>query len=284
MILVNPPDSVRELSRNAPFARLADGRPDVPLELLDRLRSVTIEQTWKTLVAHGYERQFDGGWQRTNGDRVLVGRAVTAAFVPHRADLNELVEEAARSAGLLRGEAGQKQNSWVIDRLEMADVLVVDMFGKVHKGPFVGDNLATTIATRTRAGAVINGTVRDAQGIAAIPGLQIFCRGFHPSAIREAILAGINFPMRIGEATVLPGDVVLGTQTGVVFIPPHLLTEVVERAEQMGSRDRFGKLRLRERRYTAAEIDREWSPAIEDDFRSWLAAERNNSGDASKSS
>lgn len=286
MQLINSPESIVELTPLNPFGRCEDGRPKVPDELLDRLRNyATTEHAWAVLEGRGYTHQHEGGWVTTNGDRVLVGRAVTAQFVPNRPDLNDRVEAAARREGLLageggqtqnsRGEGGQKQNVWVIDRLEDRDVMVIDMFGKVYKGPFLGDNLATTIARRTGAGAVINGTVRDLRGISRIDNLQIFCRGLHPSAIREAIMIGMNGPLRIGGAIVLPGDVVLGDASGVFFIPPHLVLEVVEWAEERNLKDQFAIQRLAEGHYRADQMDKGWTAEIERDYMRWRSeAER----------
>lgn len=280
MQLISTPQAVAELTPLNPYGRSDDGRPRVPDELLDRLRKyATTEHAWAVLEGRGYFHQYDGGWITTNGDRVLVGRAVTAQFVPNRPDLNEQIEAAARREGLFagpggqiqnsRGEGGQKHNVWVIDRLQKGDVMVVDMFGKVYKGPFLGDNLATVIARRTGAGAVINGTVRDSKGISRIADVQIFCKGVHPSAIRESIMIGMNGPLRMGGATVLPGDIVLGDTSGVFFIPPHLVLEVVEWAEERNFRDQFAMQRLAEGRYKGDQLDKGWAAEIERDYQLW---------------
>jgi len=266
MHVVTPLEIVIELTRLNPFDRFPDGRPHVPDELIERMKLVTTEQAWGVLRAHGYHHQFEGGWFRTHPDRILVGRAVTAMMVPHRPDLHDLVEETGQAEGRIGG-----QNSWVIDTLLPGDVMIIDLFGKIKDGTFVGDNLSTSLRTRTRAGAVIDGGIRDYQGVVELTDLAIFCRGLHPTAIADVTLVGINLPIRIGEATVLPGDVVLGTPTGVIFIPPHLVQEVVEQAEDIHLRDQFGKQRLREGRYTPGEIDRAWPPEIEADFQDWLA-------------
>ena len=84
-------------------------------------------------------------------------------------------------------------------------------------------------------------------------------------------LTGINTPIRIGDVTVLPGDVVLGTATGAIFIPSHLAQEVVEKSEDIRVRDEFGKMRLAEGKYTSGEIDvPTWREDIEADFQAWL--------------
>ena len=266
MHIVTPRDTVVELTRLNPFDRFEDGRPHVPDDLVERMRAVTTEEAWGVMRKHGYTLQFAGGWIQTHPDRILVGRAVTALFVPKRPDLHDLVEEQGRADGRVGG-----QNSWVIDTLRQGDVMVVDMFGKNKDGTFVGDNLGTSVSRRTKAGAVIQGGIRDYQGLSKLDDLAIFCRGLHPSAILDVTLAGINLPIRIDEVTVLPGDIVLGTPTGVTFIPPHLVQEVVERSEEIRVRDEFGHQRLREGRYTPGEIDRAWPPEIEADFQTWRA-------------
>lgn len=269
MQIACPRETLVELTRKNPFERFPDGRPRVPNDLIARMKHVTTEEAWGVLRKHGYYWQFEGNWFATHPGRILVGRAVTAMFVPHRPDLHELIEETGRAEGRIGG-----QNSWVIDTLEPGDVMVIDIFGKIKDGTFVGDNLATSLQTRTRAGAVIHGGIRDFQGVSKLEDVAIFCRGVHPTAINDATLVGINLPIRIGEATVLPGDVVLGTPTGVIFIPPHLAQEVVERSEDIRLRDEFGHQRLREGRYTPGEIDRAWPPEIEADFQEWLKSRR----------
>ncbi|MBI2940348.1 MAG: RraA family protein [Chloroflexi bacterium] len=274
MFLVNPPQAVIELTRAYQGERSPDGRPRVSDDLLDRMALVTTEEAWGVLRKHGYTHQFEGNWLNIHPDRILVGRAVTTAFVPKRPDLHDLVEEQGRADERIGG-----QNSWVIDTLVPGDVMVVDMFGKVNDGPFVGDNLATSVRARTRVehrttGIVIHGTIRDYQGVVELPDINIFTRGLHPSAIAEVTLLGINIPIQIGEVTVLPGDIVLGTPTGVLFIPPHLAQAVVERSEDIRVRDEFGHQRLREGRYTPGEIDRAWPPDIEADYQGWLAERR----------
>jgi 4-hydroxy-4-methyl-2-oxoglutarate aldolase len=264
--IINPSENVAELTRLNPFDRLPDGRPCVPDDLLERMKTVTSEQAWAILDKEGYLFQFEGNWFRTHPDRILVGRAVTAQMVPYRPDLHNVVQETGVAQGRIGG-----QNSWVIDTLQPNDVLVVDMFGKIREGTFVGDNLSTSIRARTKAGAVIDGGIRDYTGIAELTDVAFFCRGVDPTPIRNMTLVGVNIPIRIGNATVLPGDIVLGTPTGVTFIPPHLVQAVVVSAEDVQLRDTFGKQRLAEKKYTPGEIDVHiWRPDIEQDYQGWL--------------
>jgi 4-hydroxy-4-methyl-2-oxoglutarate aldolase len=256
-----------ELTRHNPFERFPDGRPRVPDDLLERMTLVTTEEAWAVLRSHGYHRQFEGNWMQTHPGKITVGRAVTAQFLPHRPDYHDAIQRTGLGEG--RGGIGG-QNSWIIETLQPNDVMVVDIFGKIKDGTVVGDNLGTAVRTRTRAGAVIDGGIRDYQGLVKLNDVNFFMRGVDPTAIADVTLAGINIPIRIGGATVLPGDVVLGTPTGVIFIPPHLAQEVVERSEDVRVRDEFGKLRLGEGRYSSGEIDvPSWREDIEADFQAW---------------
>ena len=264
------PAALTAITAENPFERFPDGRPRVPDDLLERMRRVTTEEAWGVLREHGYHRQFEGGWRETHPGHVTVGRAVTAQFVPHRPDLHAVVQ----ATGVADGRSGVGgQNSWIIETLVAGDVMVVDIFGKVKEGTVVGDNLGTAVATRTRAGAVIDGGIRDLAGLVTLDDVNFYVRGFDPTAIADVTLIGLNTPVRIGGVTVLPGDVVLGTPTGVTFVPPHLVVEVVERSEEIRVRDEFGKLRLAEGRYTSGEIDvPAWRADIEADFAFWRAA------------
>jgi 4-hydroxy-4-methyl-2-oxoglutarate aldolase len=264
------PEDLIALTSLSPFDRFPDGRPRVPDDLLERMKLVTTEEAWGVLRNHGYHRQFEGDWKETHPGKITVGRAVTAQFVPHRPDFHDAIQK----AGLAEGRANiGGQNSWIIESLQMGDVMVVDIFGKIKDGTVVGDNLGTAVRTRTRAGAVIDGGIRDLAGLQELHDVNFFIRGADPTAIADVTLAGLNIPIRIGGVTVLPGDIVLGTPTGVIFIPPHLAQEVVERSEDIRVRDEFGKLRLSEGKYISGEIDvPNWREDIMVDFMAWKAA------------
>ena len=193
---------------------------------------------------------------------------MTAVFVPQRPDLNAAVNKAAAA----EGRVGKGQNSWVIDTLQPGDVLVVDLFGKVDRGTFIGDNLGTSIFTKSGTGVVVNGSVRDLSGILEIKGFHGFVRDFHPTALADVTLAGINVPIRVGGVTVLPGDVVLSDPEGLTFVPPHLAQKVVEASEAVRLRDDWGHQMLREGKYTPGQIDATWTAEMEAEFKAWAAA------------
>ncbi|MDE0010056.1 MAG: RraA family protein [Candidatus Poribacteria bacterium] len=262
-------ESIRAMTHLWEGDRFPDGRPRVPDDLLQRMKAISIEQAWGVLNGNDYKFQFAGDWMNLHPDQILVGRAVTCAFVPIRPDFNGAVSAQGEKEGRVGG-----QNSWVIDTLVRDDVIVVDLFGKVKDGTFAGDNLGNSIYAKTGTGMVIDGGIRDLDGIYELPDFATFVRGVDPTGIANVTLTGINIPIRIAEATVLPGDVVLGRRGGVIFIPPHFAQQVVEQGEEVALRDRFGHQRLREGKYTPGEIDRKWSEEIEADFAKWCEEEK----------
>ena len=246
--------------------RFEDGRPRVPDDIVERMRAVTITQAWGVLRGDGFNHQYEDGWQCTHPGETLCGRVVTAMYMPRRPVMRQIMEEKGERLGCI-GD----QISWPIDALVQGDVYVADMFGKIAEGPIIGDNLSTAIFANSGNGVVHDAAVRDLEGIEEIEGFASFVRGWHPSYASPTImLAGMNCPIRLGAATVMPGDVVLGKREGVIFIPPHLAEKVVTTSEVIRLRDMFGKLRLREGKYTPGQIDRRWSDDIEQDFSRWL--------------
>ncbi len=253
--------------------RFADGRPKVPDALLDRLKKVTQEEAWAVLKSKNFKYQYTDGWMTINPDSVLVGRALTATFMPGRPDVQRVYDE----KGHTKDGRIKSQNAWPIDLLVKRDVYVVDQHGMKLDGPTIGDNLGNSIYAKSGNGIVYDGPIRDISGLREIGSFTSFFRTYHPShhlnnpdGELNTTLVGINQPTRIGDVMVLPGDVVLGRDGGVIFIPPHLVEQVVTTSEIVRLRDMFGHLRLREQKYTAGQIDNRWTEDIERDFSKWL--------------
>lgn len=259
--------------------RYPDGRPKVSDEILERMRAVTLEEAWATLRGAGFNHQYEDGWLSIKPEKVLVGRALTAQWMPGRPDIQAVIEK----QGVETGRKGA-MNAWPVDMLQKGDVYVADHFGLKENGPSVGDNVANAIYARTGNGIVYDGAIRDIEGLKELPNFVSFVRSYDPShhfgalatgARLNSTMVGINGPTRVGRATVMPGDVVLGRSGGVIFIPPQLAERVVRMSEITRLRDVFGHQRLREGKYTAGQIDTRWTEAIETDFLSWLRDNQN---------
>ena len=254
--------------------RFPDNRPYVSDRILERFKLVTIEEAWAVLRSHQYTNQFQGKWEVTHENPVLVGRAVTCNFIPHRPDITMVVEAEGREMGL---EGRDKH--WIMDQLQQGDVLVVDLLDKQIGGAFIGDNLANLISQKTGTGCVIWGGARDLAGILELKDFIVFNRNWDPSnsiTYDKTMIIGYNTPIVIGRAAVMPGDVVLGLREGVIFIPAHLALLVVETSEWTRLKDEFGHARLRKGIYSGGEIDSSWTDAITQDFRSWLRIKIND--------
>ena len=245
--------------------RFEDGRPKVPDDILVRMEKVSIEEAWGVLRNEGYHNQFEGEWQPIHLDQPIVGRALTVQYMPNRPDMSEQIKKRGQSEGRIGNT-----NSWPIDMLSAGDVYVADGFGKIKDGTLIGDNLGNSIFAKSGKGVVFNASSRDLEGLMEIEGFNAFVKGWHPSFLQEVMLAGINIPIRMGAATVLPGDVVLAKREGVIFIPAHLASKVVVTAEVVMLRDQFGITRLKEGKYTPGQIDSRWTDDIERDFSQWL--------------
>jgi regulator of RNase E activity RraA len=245
--------------------RFEDGRPKVSEDVLERMRKVSIEEAWGILRSKGYNNQFEGNWLILHEEEAMVGRALTALYMPRRPEVMDRLTQ----KGQAQGRVGA-MNSWPIDALQQGDIYVADGFGKVVDGTLIGDNLGNAIYANSGNGVVFNAGSRDMEGLAEIEGFNAFVRGFDPSYLMESMLMGINVPIRIGRATVFPGDVVLAKKTGVLFIPAHLAEEVVERAEFIMLRDMFGHQMLKEGVYTPGQIDGRWTDEIKAAFLEWV--------------
>ena len=248
-----------------PYPRFPAGRPKVPDELLQKFKTVTVEEAWQVLREKGYLYQWEGNWRIVHPEVKLVGRAVTAQFMPHRPDLNDVIDRHAREEGLT-----VEHNLRVIDVLQKDDVVVVDLFGKIAEGIFVGGNLSAAIDARTGTGMVIDGGLRDVGEVIPISNLVAYSRGFHPAALAGVMLTGINIPVRIGNVTVVPGDIVLGDPGGVIFIPPHLVEDVLKHSEAISLHDEFTKMKMREGKYLPSQIYPIMSDTVRKEYDEWL--------------
>ncbi len=232
------PDQLKALTPEWKGERFPDGRPKVSDRMLERLKKVHLEEAWGILRNKGYQNQFEGDWMVQHPDSVMTGRVVTAQYLPMRPDFDKLIKETGKTEKRIGAT-----NSWPIDVLKEGDIYVADSYGKIADGTLIGDNLGNAIYAKSKRGVIFYGSVRDVEGLDEINGFNSWTKGNDPSYIQQMMLGGINVPIRIGRATVLPGDAVLAKKYGVVFIPSHLLDSVVLQAEFISLRDQFGHQR-----------------------------------------
>lgn len=244
--------------------RFADGRPKIPDDLLKRAKSIGIEEAWQILNNEGYFFQYERNWKMLHDDVPIIGRALTANYLPLRPDLEKNIE--ARAAK--EGRAGRHLH-WPINMLTQGDVYVADNRGRV--GSLIGDNLGNAIFKNSGNGVIFDGLARDVDGLEQIKGFNAFVRDFAPQYLQGVLLMGLNTPITIGQAIVLPGDLVVAGKAGVVFIPSHMAELVVSTAEFIESKDRFGHEMIRKGLYKGDQVDTQWTDQIRQEYLNWLS-------------
>ncbi len=262
------PDYVTALTANWKGERLPDGRPNVSDLVLDRLQNCTLEQIWGYLSNKGYRNQVEKNWIILKPGETMTGRVVTAQFMPTRPDLDSMVRAGGKAEG--RSQKGGI-NIWPIDILTKGDIYVADGYGKIKDGTLIGSSLGNAIYGKTGKGVIFYGSVRDMQELKDTKGFNAWVKGQDPSYIKDMTPTSINAPIRIGEVTVLPGDVVFANEYGVVFIPAHLVEGLVAASEMTALRDEFERVLLQQGKYLSGEIHGDWSDKIKGEFRAWVA-------------
>jgi len=259
-------DQMIEYTAQNPFDRFPDGRPKVPDGLIARARGMSAEEVFAILPGKDFRNQYEGDFQVLHPGKKLVGRAFTLQFMPRRPDLEAVMNAKAKAAGLDR-----MYNQVAIDMLQPGDVLVVDLFGQAEGGTIVGDNLFYYIMKATKgAGLVVDGSIRDLEGIAEMD-MPAYFRHAHPSPIGNVIISGINIPVRIGKATVMPGDLVFGDREGVYFIPPALVQQVVDNADTIHIHDEWTRMKFAEGKYKSRDIyGTPTDPALKKEYEEYL--------------
>ncbi|MDP3468087.1 MAG: RraA family protein [Daejeonella sp.] len=244
--------------------RFPDGRPKIADNLLERAKNIGLDDAWQVLKVSGYLNQFEHGWKTLN-DEVMTGRAVTAMYMPNRPDLEKNIKE----RGVKQGRVGNT-NTWPIAVLKKGDIYVADAFGKINGGTLIGSTLGTSIFANSGNGVILNGAARDVPGLEEIKGFNAFVRDFHPSFMEEMLLMGLNTPIRIGNAVVMPGDLVIAAKIGVLFIPAHLAEQVVSTAEFVVRRDKYAFEVIKSGKYSGGQLDAEWTEEMKLDFLKWM--------------
>ena len=258
---------VKALTAKWEGERFADGRPKVPDGILERLQNCTLEQIWGYLGKKGFTNQVEKNWIILKPGETMVGRAVTAQFMATRPDLDTYVRAQGKTEG--RNQKGGI-NIWPIDILAQGDIYVADGYGKIKDGTLIGSSLGNAIYGKTGKGVIFYGSVRDMQELRDTKGFNAWVKGHDPSYIKDMTPTAINAPIRIGEVTVFPGDVVFANEYGVVFVPAFLAVELVTDSEMVGLRDEFERYMLQLGKYPSGEVHGDWNDKMKDEFRAWF--------------
>lgn len=147
----------------------------------------------------------------------------------------------AVTAEVTTNEADSPSIPWpdYYEQLEAADGPLVavlrDVDSRPGRGASFGDGMATLHRRLGVVGAVVDGTVRDLEGIRNV-GLPIWARGRVPGH-GVFNLTGYGRPVIVGQLRVEPGDLVLADGDGCVRIPVAEAEAVVEAARRIRTRE-----------------------------------------------
>jgi len=243
---------------------LKDKRPRVTDEQLERLRNLSIENVWGAIQGKGYRHCFVTHLKPTQPGLKLVGRALTLRYLPQRPDLDEGVRQLAKE-----GDWDPAFNVRGGEDAKPGDVVVVELGGMVDRATFMGTMTGLGMKVRGVKGIVVDGGIRDLNEFLTWKDFPIYYAGAHASAMADQIGVEWNAPIRIGQVTVLPGDVVIGDEEGLLFFPPQLADDALKAAENQTYNEQFKEEMLRSGKYRARDIYPRLSPEMEKVFEEW---------------
>jgi len=237
---VLPPEGLR--SNRTTFSPIMDvlgaSRQDVTDEQLEQLEVLPLESIWGGLGP--YRVNYVRGFTSTQPGERLVGRALTMRFLPPRPDLVGAVDTLADE-----GDWDRRYYARASEEARPGDVVVAELGGTDGHVLFGGMG-ALGIKLRGAAGVIIDGGSRDLIELQGddYDGFPVFARFFD---VHTTSWLGVewNTPVRIGQVTVLPGDVVVADAGGVIFFPATLVTQIIESASERAALEDYERELLR---------------------------------------
>ena len=192
-------------------------------EVLVGLAGVSTATVSMQLLKRGFRNVFIRNARPLNpGACRFAAEAFTLRFIPMREDLS-------RPEVLADPEYPPRK---AIEAVPPGHALVVDCRGEQGAG-VTGDILATRLQQRGVAAIVADGPMRDGAAVAAL-GFPVFCNGHAaPASLAVHFGADLERPIACGGVAVLPGDVLVGDEDGVIVVPRALAPEIArDDAEQ----------------------------------------------------
>lgn len=243
---------------------LKDKRTRVSDEQLERLKNLSIENVWSAIQGKGYKACFVTHLKQTQPGVKLAGRALTMRYLPQRPDLDEGVRQLAKEGNwdpAFNVRAGEDANA--------GDVVVVELGGMIDRATFMGTMTGLGMKVKGVKGVVVDGGIRDLNEFLGWKDFPIYYAGAHASAMADQIGVEWNIPIRIGQVTVMPGDVVIGDEEGLLVFPPQLAEEAIKTAENQSYNEQFKEEMLKSRKYRTRDIYPRLSPEMEKVFVEW---------------
>lgn len=231
---------------------------------LEKIKRLPIEAMWGAVQNKGYRFCFANHFKLTQPGVKLVGRALTMRYLPVRPDLDEGVR--------LLAKEGDWDVSWNVragDDGKPGDIAVVELGGAIDRATFLGDMTGLAMKLRGMRGVVVDGGIRDLNEFLPMKDFPIYYVGAHASAMADQVGVEWNSPVRIGSVTVLPGDVVVGDEEGVLFFPPQITDDVIKSAENTVQTETFKREMMNRGKNRTRDIYPRLSPELEKEFEEW---------------
>jgi 4-hydroxy-4-methyl-2-oxoglutarate aldolase len=243
---------------------LAASRTPVSDAQLARLKELPLEAVWGAMQNKQYRATFAGDFKLTQPGVKMVGRAVTLRYLPVRPDLMEAVQALGKE-----GDWDYQFNVRGTDDIRPGDVVLVELGGAVDRATFVGDVTGIAIQSAGARGIVVDGGIRDLNEFLALKDFPVYYKGAHASAMADHVGVEWNVPIRIGGITVVPGDIVMGDEEGVLAFPPQFADEVIASAENTVYTENFKREMIRSKKYRTRDVYPRLSPELEKIFEEW---------------
>jgi 4-hydroxy-4-methyl-2-oxoglutarate aldolase len=244
---------------------LKKDRPRVTDEQLARIARYPIEALWNGVQNQGYTRNFANHFRLTQPGTKLVGRALTMRYLPLRPDIDAATKQLAKE-----GDWDYQYNVRAGEDAHSGDVIVVELGGAVDRATFLGDVTGIGMKQRGVRGVVVDGGIRDLNEFLAMKDFPIYYVNAHASAMADEVGVEWNAPIRVGHVSVLPGDVVVGDEEGVLFFPPQITEEVLKSAALTVNTENFKREMMRSGKYRSRDIYPKLSPELEKRYQEWL--------------
>lgn len=207
--------------------RILPGPPRIPQQIVDRFRGLASSNLADAMGRFNF---MDPGI-RSRSKLALYGRAVTVLCRP--AD-NLMVHKALQLA-------------------DPGDIVIVSTCGNTTSAVF-GELMCHTAATKKLGGIIVDGAIRDLEGITAL-GFPAYSRAVSPGGCDKDGPGEINVAISCGNTVVTPGDIIVGDDDGVAVVPSAHAEEVLSLVDGLMSREKKRIAEIQGGALYKAEID-----------------------------
>lgn len=230
-------------------------------EILEKLRQVPTATLATQLFKAGFRNTYLAGVTPLNPHVRMAGEAATVRFVPAREDL-------ASFDAVATSEYPQRK---AIDEIGPGQVLVMDCRG-ISAVASAGEILMTRIKVRGAAGAVTDGAMRDYSAIQKMD-FPVYSQGMAaPAHVHRHLAVDMNVPIGCAGVLVLPGDIMVGDDEGVVCIPRQVAEKVAQAGLDLEELEAFVLEKIR----AGAPLRGTYPPneAVRAEYEAWKKAKK----------